>query len=56
MVVVELFMFILKIKINLSSQLKNEYNQTKIKYLKKFLSVKYKKEIYLVIYFGFTHE
>jgi len=36
MVVVELFTFILKIKINSSSQLKNEYNQTKIKYLKIF--------------------
>ena len=35
MVVVELFISILKIKINLSSHLKNEYNQAKIKYFKK---------------------
>ena len=35
MVAVELFIFILKIKINLSSHLRNEYNQAKIKYLKK---------------------
>jgi len=32
---VELFIFILKIKINLSSHLRNEYNQAKIKYFKK---------------------
>ena len=35
MVVVEPFIFILKIKINLSSHLRNEYNQAKIKYFKK---------------------
>ena len=35
MVVVELFISILKIKINLSSHLRNEYNQAKIKYFKK---------------------
>ena len=35
MVVAELFIFILKIKINLSSHLRNEYNQAKIKYFKK---------------------
>jgi len=35
MVVVELFISTLKIKINLSSHLRNEYNQTKIKYIKK---------------------
>jgi len=32
---VELFISILKIKINLSSHLRNEYNQAKIKYFKK---------------------
>ena len=32
---VVLFMYILKIKIKLNSQLKNEHNQTTIKYFKK---------------------
>ena len=35
MAVVELFIFILKIKINLSSHLGNKYNQVKIKNFKK---------------------
>jgi len=35
MVVVEPFISILKIKINLSSHLRNEYNQAKIEYFKK---------------------
>ena len=35
MVAVELFIFTLKIKINLSSHLSNEYNQVEIKYFKK---------------------
>ena len=35
MVAVELSIFILKIKINLSSYLKDKYNQSKIKYSKK---------------------
>jgi len=35
MVVVELFIYILKIEINLSDHLRNEYNQAKIKYFKK---------------------
>ena len=35
MVAAELFIFTLKIKINLSSHLSNEYNQVEIKYFKK---------------------
>ena len=41
---VVLFMYILKIKIKLNSQLKNEHNQTTIKYFKKEKSPENKKQ------------